>query len=149
LSEVSVNGEGGASGSIGQSSHHLASVAVPFAALRLLPWVVPWPKLGIISLDFSIYSAFITQNLGATTPSAQVVSCSSVNGDFAQKLPCLGNAPIQPYAGLFAGLTIGKSSLAYLTIVPYTIGLGQVGSMPGLRTYSGWMIGAVQLNGNL
>jgi hypothetical protein len=105
--------------------------------------------LGIISVDISLYSAFLTQNIGATTPSTQVVSCSTANGDFAQKLPCQGNAPIQPYAGLFAGITIGKSSLAYLTLIPWTIGVGQVGTMPGLRTYSGWMIGAVQLNGNL
>jgi hypothetical protein len=104
----------------------------------------------MVSIDLSAYSAFLTQNIGATTSSGQIMSCSASDGGFAQKLPCQGNATIQPYVGLFAGVTIGKTKLAYLTVIPWsTIGLGQVGTMPGLHTYWGWMLGAIQLNGSL
>lgn len=81
LSFVNVVGEGSTTSSVftGQSNHHLTSVAVPFAGIRFLPpvWagVTNW---GFVSIDIAGYSAFLSQNLGSTSPSGAKVSCSNV-----------------------------------------------------------------------
>ena len=152
LSFVNVAGEGSAAGSVfsGQSNHHLTSIAVPFAGLRLLPQVMAGVKnWGFISIDIAGYSAFLSQNLGSTGPSATKVSCSSASSDFTMRLPCEANAAVSPYVGAYAGVTVGKAGLAYLTLIPFTFGLAQVGVNSGLHVYSGWSIGALQLNGSL
>ena len=153
LSTISVNGEGsGGPASVfsGQSSHHLASVAVPFAGVRLLPqnWfgVKDW---GFISLDVAGYSAFLTSNLGSASSSTPTQSCSSTNTDFTSRLPCQANASVNPYLGTYVGITVGKSTLAYVTIIPFTLGIAQVGSESALRVYTGWSLGALQINGSL
>jgi len=152
LSFVNVVGEGSGTGSVfsGQSNHHLTSIAVPFAGIRFLPQVWAGVKTwGFISLDIAGYSAFLSQNLGSASPSAAKVSCSTVGGDFTLRLPCEANAAVEPYLGAYVGVTVGKSGLAYLTLIPFTFGIAQVGIDSGLRGYSGWSVGALQINGNL
>lgn len=148
LSVVQV-GTGVGTGLSGSSNHHLTSVAVPFAAVRVLPWEGLWGVGGYVSLDVALYSAFLTQSLGAGSPTATKQSCSTAGGDFESKLPCEANASLQPYAGAYVGITVGNSKLAYLTLIPFTTGLAQVGTAPGLQWYSGWSLGVIQLNGNL
>jgi hypothetical protein len=152
LSFVNVDGEGSGTGSVfsGQSNHHLASIAVPFAGVRLLPQV--WAGVdnwGFLSIDISGYSAFLSQNLGTSSPTSSKAACSSTNSDFAQRLPCEANATVTPYLGAYVGVTVGKSGLAYLTLIPFTFGMAQVGVDSGLHVYSGWSVGALQINGSL
>jgi hypothetical protein len=148
LSVVRVEGEGLPSPSgfySGQSSHHLTSIAVPFAGAR---WV-PLKSVGYVSLDVAAYSAFLTQNLNASTPTGRKEPCSSTATDFASRLPCEANAPVFPYLGAYLGITVGKSGLAYVTLIPFTLGLAQVGTSTALRGYMGWSVGVIQLNGSL
>jgi hypothetical protein len=152
LSVVSVNGEGSSSAGFvsGESSHHLTSIAVPFAGIRFLPQVWFGAKSwGVISLDIAGYSAFLTQNLGATGPAHTKVSCSSTGSDFVARLPCEADAPVIPYVGAYLGITFGQTKLAYVSLIPFTVGLAQVGSTAGLRGYTGWSVGALQINGSL
>lgn len=144
LSKVRVTGEGS------EAAQRLTSIAVPFAGVRLIPQL--WFGLnewGIVSLDIAGYSAFLSQSVTATTPSVTKTSCSRGGGDFEAKLPCEANGQIHPYLGGYVGVTVGRSGLAYVTIIPFTLGLAQVGAVAELRTYYGWSVGAIQLNGNL
>lgn len=161
LSQVRVKGEPGSTVEPfwgGQSRHRLASVAVPTVGVRLrLPYPVvwyltKWKQLKFASLDLGVYSAFISPTVsegGAAVKGSAEPSCSKSNGEFETRLPCQGNASVSPYAAGYFGVTFGKSGIGYVSLMPITVGVGQVGTEGSLRTFSGWTVGLIELHGTL
>lgn len=128
----------------GRTQKRLASIAVPFAALRFVP--LP-SKYGFVSVDIGGYSAFLTKNLGSTAPSVDRLSCARNGGEFESKLPCEANAELYAYAAFYAGITVGKDGIGYISVVPFTAGLAQVGTNRDLRGFYGVMLGLLQISG--
>jgi hypothetical protein len=151
LSRVVVNGEDGTSSANsywgGKSARQIGAVAVPNAGLRWLPlWT-------FVSVDFGVYSAFVSPKLEAAQSTsiqgAKGGPCSLRAEDFERDLPCQGNATLTPYAAAYLGITLGRKNLGYATLMPLTLGLGTLDDAKSLKTFFGWTLGVLQLNGTL
>jgi hypothetical protein len=131
----------------GSGSNQLVAIASPFGAFRVLPSPVRAPSVGIDVIG--VYSSFLSATtLQRTTGTSTKAPCSSNGSTFDLKLSCEANADVRSYASLYAlGLTIGKKNLSYVQVVPFTIGLGQLGSDTRLRPYIGSMVGVLQVTG--
>jgi hypothetical protein len=52
------------------------------------------------------------------------------------------------YVGVYAGLTVGRKGVGFVTVSPITAGIAQIGTRSTLLPYVGMSIGVLQLNGN-
>jgi hypothetical protein len=124
-----------------RAGRRLTSVGVPAVAFRVA--LTNW-----VALDLGGYSAFITKSLASTSPSVDRVACSRSPTEFENRLPCEASNEMYAYGGVYAGFTLGRSGIGFLTIAPATAGLAQLGSRTTLVPYVGFSVGALQLNGN-
>jgi hypothetical protein len=124
----------------GSRGGRLVSVFVPYAGLRVIPFV----RVPFLSFDFTLYSAFITSAGIDSTPAS--TPCGGGGNALLRNLPCESNPKIQPYAAMLAGVTFGKDNIGYLTLAPLTLGVASVGSL-GAYWYAGALAGTLQLTG--
>lgn len=151
LSRVTIAGEDGTGTGNpywgGRSARQIGAVAVPTAGARYVPPVLPY-----ISIDAGVFSSFVSPKLQSNEPTSTASpaeTCSEKDGEFEARLPCQGNAALNPYAVGYLGVTIGRKNLGFATIMPLTFGLGSLGESRSLKSFYGWTLGVVQINGTL
>ncbi len=52
------------------------------------------------------------------------------------------------YFGVYAGVTMGRKGVGFVTLAPITAGIAQLGSRATLVPYVGMSVGVLQLNGS-
>jgi hypothetical protein len=123
-----------------RSGRRLTTVGVPAGAFRyvLMPWV---------AIDLGGYSAFLTKSLASTSPSVDKVSCAQSPTEYENRLPCEATNEMYAYLAGYAGLTVGRKGVGFVTLQPLTVGIAQRGTSPTLVPYFGISVGVLQVNG--
>src|SRR6185369_7045582 len=118
-----------------------------FAAVRWLPSPLHAPSFAIDLVG--AYSSFLTTTaLQKANPQVTKMPCSSSGNQFDLHLSCQANANEVPYGAFYVlGFVAGTKGLSYVELVPFSIGIGQLGSDQSLRPFLGAMLNVLQVSG--